>query len=203
MARPKKAITKAQINAELERKKQFKPKRTTDHFLSVNAEYTCHSLDEDIITAHRAGKVAPGQDVFFGLMDDCLDAARGEYYIHWSDENIKALWESVLYRSLGMLRYTKANSEMLNDELEWICSANFDYVCQCLDLDACSIRIAVPQILQQYNQLNELLVTNKYAKALCEYKHFILNGSNFSSSNSHLYSDLEGPDIPLWHDLKF
>ena len=98
MARPKKAITKAQINAELERKKQFKPKRTTDHFLSVNAEYTCHSLDEDIITAHRAGKVAPGQGVFFGLMDDCLDAARGEYYIHWSDENIKALWESVLYR---------------------------------------------------------------------------------------------------------
>lgn len=203
MARPKKAITKAQIKAELEKKKQFKRKRKTEHFLSINPDYVCHSLDEDIISAHRDGKVAPGQELFFGLMDDCLDADKGEYYIHWSDEDIKALWESVLYQSLGKLRYAKADSELLDEELQWICSANFDYVCQCLDLDATTIRITVPQILQQYRNLNDLLVTNQFAKALCDYKKFITNGGVDSTSNSHLYSDLEGPDIPLWHDINF
>lgn len=203
MARPKKAITQAQIKAELIKRKQFKRKLNTEHFLASKAEYVCHQIDEDIINAHRAGKVAPGQDVFFSLMDDCLDASKGEYYIHWTDDNIKSLWEGVLYRSLGLLRYAKADSIILDEELEWICSDNFDFVCNCLELDASMIRIEVPQILKKYAGLNEVLNTNKYAKALCEYKSFIFNGGISKSSNSHLYSELEGHEIPLWHDVKY
>lgn len=190
MARPKKAITKAQIKSELLKKKTFKRKAHTDHFLSNNADYVCHTLDEDLIQANRSGKSAPGQDFFFGLMDEQLDSTKGTYYFLWQDNHIQALWESVLYRSLGILRYAGDDSDSLLLELNWICSTQFDDVCCYLGLDATAIRIEIPKILTSYGYVKSNDEINRLYDALVRYRKYTLDG-NSSFSNAHLYSSLE------------
>lgn len=172
MARPKKAITKAQIKAEVTKKKQFKAKRKTEHFLAANADYVEHPLDIDLIEANRSGKYAPGQEFFFGLMDDNLDANKGTYYFSWNKEELVMLWEGVLYRSLGIIRYLN-DIELLNIELNWICSSHFDEVCAFLGYDAAAIRIEIPKLLEAYSQFS--LLGNDYLFALKKYRDFVLN----------------------------
>ena len=183
MARPKKAITKAQIKNEIARKKQFKAKRKTEHFLAQNSDFIEHRLDDDLIECHQTRKPAPGQEMFFGLMDEKLNAAKGTYYFSWNKEQLILLWEGILYRSLGSLRYINEVSA-LYVELDWICSNHFDAICSFLGLDASFIRIEIPKILETYASPKEL-ATNKYYIGLKEYRQDVLNDAEQVTSRTY------------------
>lgn len=197
MARPKKAITKAQIKAELERRHAFKPKSKSEHYLASNQDYIAHQLDDDLIEAHRKGKTGIGEEVFFGLMDPNLDAKQGTYYLEWGETTVKALWESILYRSLGQLRYADVTLPKFEEELEWIASSHFDDICKFLGLEPNEIRIKIPSILEFYSKTT---IKGSYSEKIVQAFNF-LKASNYSVTDNSLsesYAGLSGENfIPV------
>ena len=154
MARPKKNITKAMLSAFLKKKRSFKKKKSK-HPLANNPEFTAHPIE----LGNRK------QDVF--ELDPNIDGSSALHFLKWGEEELKLLWEGILYRSLSILRY-ESNVDAIEEELIWIASQQFDDVSIELGFDANVIRFSLPsymkdkslsshshKLLQVFNRLNE------------------------------------------------
>ena len=110
-----------------------------------------HPLDDDILASLRRGQMKA--EVLVDLFSVDLDPARGTFHFRWEDADIADMWESILQRSLEVLRFCEPENEMFGEELEWIASAQFEAVCHATGRDPQVVRCALPRILEQYGHV--------------------------------------------------
>lgn len=129
MARPKKNITKAMLANVLKEKLSFKSAESK-HPLVNTPEFVAHAIEPS----------KRKQDVF--ELDPNIDGKSALHFMKWGENELVALWEGILYRSLSILRY-ESNAKAIEEELDWIASHQFDLVTGDFGLNANEIRILV------------------------------------------------------------
>lgn len=148
MARPKKNVTKAMIKQAVKEKLLFK-KIASKHPLVNNPEYVAHVIEE-----------STRKQEFFEL-DVNIDGSAAVHFMKWGEEELRCLWEGILYSSLSILRY-QDNVKAVDEELNWIASQQFDDVSLQFELNSNEIRY----LLTRYIDTSKLsLTSNKLIRA--------------------------------------
>lgn len=108
-----------------------------------------HPLDDDIATSIRLGKE---KYTALMMMDPSFDSYDCLYHLRWTDEDLHALIEGMVYRSLEILRFAAPTNPLYQEEVAWIISPQFTEYCRFLGMDAQVIRSQLQIILKKYGK---------------------------------------------------
>lgn len=108
-----------------------------------------HQLDNDIATSIRQGKE---KYTLLMMMDPSFDSHDCLYHLRWTDNDLHALIEGMVYRSLEILRFAAPTNPLYQEEIAWVISPQFAEYCRYLGMDAQVIRTQLEIIMKKYGK---------------------------------------------------
>lgn len=119
-----------------------------------------HKLDHDIVDSMRRGNEKCSSLM---MMDPSYDSQQSLYHIKWTGDDVEALLEGMVARSLESLRYADSSKDLFQEELRWIHSSHFSEVAAMLGMDAAEIRNGTVSAMRHYNKSNNVSLSAEFA----------------------------------------
>jgi len=153
---------------KIKKSKAIKRKRKSDRLIksqTLKKDFINHDLDKSLLEALANGNVSrweKWQDLF-DPFNPAFNGITNQYQYFWGTEEVNKLWTGTLDRSLVILRECQdLQGEVLDEELNWMASQQFDMVTTSFNIDPNIIREGIytyfKDRINEFSQENQKLL---------------------------------------------